>query len=124
HHAHPHAGAREALDGANAARWSRDEGLDRTRLGLVPKRDADHDREPSAARQILEDVDVALDEGALGDDARRVSVLGADFEAPAREPVAGLQRLVAIGDAAEDHLLPLPLRGVERLAEQLGGVLL
>src|ERR1019366_10624095 len=48
----------------------------------------------------------------------------ADFEAPAREPVPGLQRLVAIGDAAEDPLLPLPLRGVERLAEQLGGVLL
>ena len=42
----------------------------------------------------------------------------------ARDPELGLERLVAIGDAAEDDELALPLLLVEGLAQQLGGVLL
>ena len=70
------------------------------------------------ARELLQHVDVALDERRLGDDAGRVPVLGAHLEAAAREPVARLERLVAVGHAAEDDELALPRRRVERLAQR------
>ena len=74
--------------------------------------------------ELLQHVDVALDQRRLRDDAGRVPVLGAHLEAAARQPVARLERLVAVGDAAEDDELALPLRVVERLAQQLRRVLL
>ena len=67
-----------------------------------------------------EHVEVALDERRLGDDADRVAILGADLEAAARQPIGRLERLVAVGDAGEDHELALPRPLVERLAQQLG----
>ena len=86
---------------------------------------ADHDRQRARTRdELLQHVDVALDERRLGDDAHRVPVLGAHLEASARQPVARLERLVAVGHAAEDDELALPLRRVERLAQELGRALL
>ena len=61
---------------------------------------------PRASR--VQHVDVALDERRLGDDADGVPILGADLEAPARQPIRRLERLVAVGDAAEHDELALP----------------
>ncbi len=124
HHADTHAGARESLDRAHPSGRGRDEGLDRASFRLVPEGHAHHDGEASASRELLKDVDVALDERSLGDDAHGIAILGAHLEAAARQAVARLEGLIAIGHAAEDDLLALPLRAVERLAQQLRGSLL
>ena len=50
-----------------------------------------------------QELDVALDERRLGDDVHRIAILGAHLEARARQPVRGFERLVAVGDAAEDE---------------------
>ena len=77
----------------------------------------------ATARELGKHVDVALDERRLGDDADRVPVLGADLEAAARQPVRRLERLVAVGDAAEDDdVSPFHVVLVERLAQQRGRV--
>ena len=48
------------------------------------------------------------------------AVLDADLQAAARQPVRGLQRLIAVGDAAEDHRLALPALLGEGLPQQRG----
>src|SRR5439155_22196282 len=55
----------------------------------------------------------------LRDDPGWIPVLGADLEAPPGEPVARLERLVAIGDAGEDDQLAFPGWALERLPKQL-----
>ena len=68
--------------------------------------------------ELGEQVDVALDQRRLGDDGRRVLPLDADLETAARQPVRRLQRLVAVGDAAEDDGLAPPALLGERRAQQ------
>ena len=92
--------------------------LDGARPLLVPERDADRDVHVGDARQRLQHVDVALDQRRLGDDAHRVRVLDAHLQAAARQPVRGLQRLVAVGDAAEHDELAPPALLAERRAQQ------
>ena len=55
-----------------------------------------------------EALDVALDQRRLGDDGRRILPLDADLETATRQPVRRLQRLVTVGDAAEDNRLAPP----------------
>src|SRR5262249_45952735 len=69
-------------------------------------------------------IEVARDQGALGNDPDRVAKLGQHFQAAARELKLALGRLIAIGDAADAQGLWLPLGRSEFLAEQLRGVFL
>ena len=88
----------------------------------VVMRDADAD---GAVRgQLLQQIDVARDQGVLGDDADRLAALGGDFQAAAGELELALGRLVAIGDAGEGDRLRPPVRPGEPLAQQLGGAML
>ena len=70
--------------------------------------------------QVGEHVHVALDQRALRDDVHRVLVVATDLEAAAREPEARFDRLVAIGDAAENQQLTLPAALLERCSQELG----
>ena len=92
--------------------------LDGVRVLAVPERDRDRHAHLGDPCQRLQHVEVSLDERRLGDDAHRVPVLGADLQAPAREPVTRLERLVAVGHPGEDDQLALPARALERLAQQ------
>ena len=103
--------AASALDGLEPPPRRGDVRLDRARHVLVAEGDADGHAARGASRcELLEHVEVALDERRLGDDAHRVAVLGADLEAAAGQPQRRLERLVAVGDAAEHHQLALPRR--------------
>ncbi len=74
--------------------------------------------------ELGEDVGVARDQRVLGDDADRVAELGQHLEAAPRQLQRPLDRLVAVGDAAEGHHLRLPRRRRQRRPEQLRRVLL
>ncbi len=86
------------------------------------------DRQPHEAiglgRQPREELGVAPDHRALGDDRDGISKLEEDLEACARESERGFERLVAIGDAAQRHPLAAPSSRVELAAKHLGDVLL
>ena len=71
------------------------------------------------ARELGDQIDVALDQRVLRDHRDRVAILEADLETLPRQLELLLDRLVAVGDAGEHHELALPARLVERLAQQL-----
>ena len=60
--------------------------------------------------QLRQQVLVAHDHRALGDDARGVAARAAPSSAPARQLVVALDRLVAVGGGAERHDLARPRR--------------
>ena len=119
HHPDAYSAGGEAFDRPDAPLRRSHIRLHRPRFLGIPKRHAHRDAHARHLRERLEDVDVALDERRFRDDAARVLVLRAHLEAAAREPVGGLERLVAVGHAAEDDELSPPRRLLERLPEQL-----
>src|SRR5439155_5513189 len=110
---------RQALDGLHPALRRGDVRFDGVRMASVPDGDADADGNARVLLQLLKDVQVALDQRRLRDDPGWIPVLGADLEASAGEPVARLERLVAVGDAGEDDQLAFPGWALERLPQQL-----
>ena len=66
------------------------------------------------------DVDVPLDERRFRDDVTRIFVIGAGLETAARQPIARLERLVAVRVSAEHHGLSLPRLARKHCAQQLG----
>src|SRR6267143_1081978 len=119
-HAHAQSGGGQSLDGLDPPLRGRDIGLDGMGMLAVPERHAHADGHARGPLDLLEQVEVALDQRRLGDDPHRVAVLGADLETSARQPVARLQRLVAVGHSGEDHQLAFPRPALERLAEEPG----
>src|SRR5262249_20518064 len=101
HDADGNAGLGEGLEGAEAAIGGGGPGLDGTGGGIVGEGDAEAEAEAGVLGEGEEQIDVALDEGALGNEADGVLVLDADFEALARELEVVLDGLVAVGDAGE-----------------------
>jgi hypothetical protein len=95
-------------------------GLDRARLRLVEEGHADGDAQARLGVQAGEHVEIAFDERALGDDADGVAEVGAGLEAAPRQLVRGLERLVAVGHAAEEDRFAPPRGRRERLAQERG----
>ena len=75
-------------------------------------------------RELGQEVAVAGDEKALGDDADRVAELGEDLEALPGQLELPLGRLVAVADAAHAHELWVPAGQRQLMAEQRGRTLL
>ena len=76
--------------------------------------------EPASLASASEQIDVALDERALRDDARPgCGTRGTPRGTRRVSSSSRLDRLVAVGHAGEHHQLALPARLVERLAQQL-----
>jgi len=63
-----------------------------------------------------------LHQNTLRDDRDGIAVLGADFEAGARQFQRGFDWLITIGVAGEDDHLAFPGRSFERLTQQHGGL--
>ena len=82
---------------------------------MIERRDRDRRRDEVVAREVGEQVDVALDQRRLRDDEHRVARLDEHLEQRARHTEAALERLPGIGrDADRDRL-----RTVARLRERL-----
>ena len=75
-----------------------------------------------ASRRLGEDVDVADDHRAAGDDAERVPGLGERLEAAASQAEASLRRLVGIRGRPDDDRLVGPALPGELAAEHLDDV--
>ena len=67
----------------------------------VERRHRDGDAREPVARHLAEDVDVALDQRALGDDRHRMAEIAQHFEDRARDAEPALGRLIGVGVAAE-----------------------
>lgn len=120
-HADRQTGARQLLDGVQPAQRRGDVGLDRPRLLGIPERDADRDVRGGDPIQRGQHVDVSFHQRRLGDDRGRVAVFDAHLQAAARQLVRRLQRLITVGDAAEDDGLVSPRLLGEGRAQQRGG---
>jgi hypothetical protein len=71
------------------------------------------------ARQVGEQVEVARDQRALGDDVHRVPRLAQHFQQPARDAVVALDRLPAVGVDAQRHRRGRVARPGQFLAQAL-----
>src|SRR5262249_50113359 len=115
------AGPGQATDDFDPTTGGRDVGLDDPGVMLIPEGDAHAHADPATLGQLQKDVDVALNQGRLGDDGHGVAVCGADLQALPGEAKGCLQRLVAVGDSAEHQKLAPPRGSLEGFAQQLGG---
>ncbi len=122
------AGVAQALDGAEAQVGAGCAGLELAGEVCVRRRDGDVDDEGAASVNLLKEVDVALDEGGLGDDAEaEVFAFRHDFEQAAGEFGAALDGLPGIGGGTEGDFFVEPVLAgefAEVLLEEPGGVFL
>src|SRR5207302_3958432 len=95
-----------------------DEGLESARVLLAPDGDADGHADAGGPLQLAKEIEVALHQRRFADDAHRIAIFGAGFEAAAGQPIGSLQWLIAIGDAGKDDQLALPRRALEGLTQE------
>ena len=84
--------------------------------------DAEGDGCSRALACFDEDVDVALDHGALGHELQRRPPFGEGFNAPAREALAALDGLVGVCRGADGHDFSAPRRTRELGAQALDDI--
>ena len=112
HHADGHAGGREFPHHAQTCLWRRGARLQRPFQAGVETGDADEDRHELARGQVAQQVEIAEDQRALGDDRQRVPPLQQQLEYCARGSQLALGRLVRIGVAADvQHFADVTWRG-------------
>ena len=88
---------------------------------LIQRGHREGDADAAVGRQLGQDVAVAGDECALGDDADGVAELGEHFQAPARELKPTLDRLIRIGHSAHREQPGLPGSARQLGPQQLRG---
>ena len=124
HHAHGHARLGQGLDGAESLQRVRGARLHHPLDRGIERGDREIDRDGAVKRQLAQPVDVADDEGVLGDEDRGIAELGEHREAASRDAELALDRLIHVGDAGQTQHLRLPAARRERFAQQLGRALL
>src|SRR5437763_811523 len=117
-HADVDPGGREPGDRLHAALRRRDLRLEGAGVIAVPERDAHRYGNASHSGKLGQQIHVALDQRRLGDDADRIAIVPAHFQAAARQLVARLERLVAIRHAAEGDQFAFPGATLEGLAQE------
>ncbi|CFM86922.1 Uncharacterised protein [Bordetella pertussis] len=96
-HTHRHAGLRQGAHRLQPAVRRRGARFQRAGHGGIQRGDADEYRDQLLARQVLQQVEVALDQGVLGNDGKRVAGLQQQFEHAARQAPGTLDGLVGVG---------------------------
>lgn len=124
HHGDGDAGVGEGADGGEAIARGTGAGLHDGGEARVEGGEADGGCGGVVAREVGEEVGVALDEAVLGDEGDGLAEVAADLEATACDAEVALDGLVGIGDAAEDDGLAAPGGASEFATEEIGGVVL
>ncbi len=120
--ARPDARLREPAEDLKPLPAGRGSRLDNASHVLVQRVHAHGDGQRGGLVQSAEDVEIAHDEGRLGEDRERVCEVGERFDHPTGQLVAPLAVLIGIGGGAHRHRLAVPAGGRELAAQHLDHV--
>ncbi len=96
--------------------------LDRAPQGGVDETDGDGDPDVRDVGGLPQQVEVAQDQRALGEDGERVRVVAQGGDDARHQPVAALGALVAVDVRPHGDVLAAPAPRAQLAAEQVGGV--
>ena len=115
---------RQRLDRREAAFGRAGARLHLARQIRIERGHREHHHRRAMRRELREQIDIARDQMILGDDADGIAELRQDFQALAGDLQLTLDRLIAIGDAADGDRARLPLGRIELFAQQLRRIFL